>query len=132
MTKASPSTLRSFGLTVGGILLLMGLWWVHRGKFGLVGPGFAVAGGILLLAGVAAPRLLARPYSGWMALAEGLAFVMTRVILFLVFVLVVTPIGLLRRAVGGDPLRRRAKATESYWHPYPERHRDLKHYEKSF
>lgn len=132
MTHASRSTLRQFGLLVGGILFALGTWWIHRGKFGAAGPAFAGVGGLLVLLGLAVPSVLARPYAGWMALAEGLAFVMTRVILFLVYALVVTPIGVVRRLLGGDPLRRRAQPVGSYWHPYPERHRDPKHYEKTF
>ncbi len=67
-----------------------------------------------------------------MGLAEVLAFAMTRVILALVFFGIVTPIGLLRKVLGGDPLRRRAKPADSYWWPYSDRQHNLKHYEKMF
>jgi ABC-type uncharacterized transport system permease subunit len=67
-----------------------------------------------------------------MGLAEGLSYVMTRVILALVFFFVVTPIGLVRKMVGGDPLNRRAARTESYWKPYLARQTDPRHYEKMY
>ncbi len=39
-----------------------------------------------------------------MTLAEAMAYVSTRIILALVFFLVLTPIGLIKRAMGWDPL----------------------------
>jgi hypothetical protein len=44
----------------------------------------------------------------WLGLAHGLGAVVSRVLMFLVFALVVTPIGLVRRALGKDSLRLRA------------------------
>ena len=125
---------RSFGLTVGGILAAFGCWWLYRRKFGPLAPAFVVGGALLVLLGATAPRLLAVPYRLWMALAEGLSFVMTRVILLVVFALVITPIGVVRRLTGADPLRRRAASgkDEGAWHPYPARHRDPRHYERTF
>ena len=129
---ASSRELRSFGFTVGGILLALGLWWIYRRKFGTVAPVFAALGGVLVLFGALARRALAVPHRGWMALAEGLSFVMTRVILFIVFFLIVTPIGWIRRALGGDPLRRRAAPAPSYWEPYSKRQKNPHHYEKLY
>jgi hypothetical protein len=67
-----------------------------------------------------------------MGLAAALSFVMTRVILALVFFLLALPIGLLRKMLGGDPLNRRAAPAKSYWRPYPSRQSDPRHYEKMY
>lgn len=67
-----------------------------------------------------------------MALAEGIGFVSTRIILAFVYFLVLTPIGLIKRAMGWDPLHRRAVRRESYWRPYSTRQRNRRHYEKMF
>ena len=67
-----------------------------------------------------------------MALAEGLAFVTTRLVLGIVFFVVLTPIGLVKRATGWDPLRRRSPSQSSYWAPYPERQLVRDHYDKMF
>lgn len=123
---------RNFGLLVGGILLLLGAWWTYRGKFGAAGPSLSVAGGVLVMLGAVAPALLRGPFKAWMAMAEMLSAVTTRVILFLVFFLVFLPVGSIRRLLGADPLRRRAPRTGSSWVPYPERVRDKRHYEKMF
>jgi hypothetical protein len=134
--KRSYRTERDFGLLVGGVLLAFGGWWFYRGKYGSLSPLLLVVGASLALLGALRPQLLVVPNRLWMGLAEALGFVMTRVILGVVFFLFVTPIGLLRRLFGGDPLSRRARrsgvAVESYWKPYTERRRDPKHYEKMY
>ncbi|MGH9368460.1 MAG: SxtJ family membrane protein [Thermoanaerobaculia bacterium] len=123
---------REFGLLVGGILCLIGLWWLFRRRGGALPGVLLSAGAILVLLGALLPSLLGVPYRAWMKLAEALSFVMTNVILALVYFGIVTPIGLLRKAFGGDPLRRRSRPAASYWFPYSDRQRDPRHYEKMF
>jgi len=123
---------REFGLLVGAVLALLGGWWLFRGKFVAAAPWFVAAGALLVLLGAAAPRALAVPYRLWMGLAERLSHVVTFLILSLVYFLVVTPIGLFKRATGWDPLERRAAPAASYWRPYGARQREAKHYEKMF
>ncbi|SRR6266404_3748742 len=130
--KRSYGVERYFGVLVGAVFAAVGAWWLTRGKFQLVAPYFLTLGGLLLLIGLVYPRALVVPNRMWMKLAEALSFVMTRVILGLVFFLMVTPIGLLRRILGGDPLHRRARRAESYWKPYLSRQGDPQHYEKMF
>jgi hypothetical protein len=89
-------------------------------------------GVLLMLFGLIWPRALALPNRAWMLLAEGLSYVTTRIILGLVFFLVITPIGLVKRLSGWDPLGRRSARSSSYWKPYSERQRDPRHYEKMF
>ena len=107
MTKQATPTkqLRQFGLLVGGIFGVIGLWpmvWRHQPmrSWALV---LAVA---LIVPGLVAPRILAPVHRAWMKLGEGLAWVNTRIILGLVFYIVVTPLGLLMRLVSHDPMRR--------------------------
>jgi hypothetical protein len=123
---------REFGLVVGGVFVLLGSWWFYRGKFPTAAPILLTLGGLLMVLGLIWPRALVLPNKGWMLLAEGLSFITTRVILGVVFFLVVTPIGVIKRLSGWDPLRRRASRSASYWLPYSERQRDPRHYEKMF
>jgi len=67
-----------------------------------------------------------------MLLAEGLSFITTRIILGIVFFLIITPIGVVKRLSGWDPLERRSAPKPSYWKPYSDRQRDPRHYEKMF
>jgi hypothetical protein len=124
---------RDFGVVVGAVLALLGAWWLYRGKFPGVRPYFVGAGALLVVLGLAFPRALHWPNRAWTALAEALAYVMTRVVLALVYFLVVTPIGVVKRLTGWDPLSRRApREGGSYWKPYPERQQDTRHYEKMY
>jgi Saxitoxin biosynthesis operon protein SxtJ len=123
---------REFGLVVGGMLLLLSGWWTYRGKFHLVTQVTLPVGAILVLLGIAIPRALVYPNKAWMALAEVLSYISTRIILAFVYFVVITPIGLVKRLSGWDPLSRRAARSESYWRDYSARQRDPRHYEKMF
>jgi len=130
--KRSLRAEREFGLIVGGVFLLLSLWWLYRGKFPVVSPVTLSVGAALILFGLVIPKALVWPNRAWMALAEALSFVMTRIILAFVFFAIVTPIGVVKRLFGWDPLHRRAGASDSYWRPYSDRQRDPRHYEKMF
>ncbi|MEL6617216.1 MAG: SxtJ family membrane protein [Bacteroidota bacterium] len=114
----SVRSLRSFGLVVGGVFAGIALISAWRNGWTLtpLAMGFGGLGGTLMVLGALVPRILKPVYRAWMALAFALGYVMTRVILTLVFVFTVVPIGLIMRAIGKDPL---AKAqdpeAESYW-----------------
>ena len=130
--KKSWRAEREFGLIVGGMLLLLSSWWIYRGKFHSISQITLPVAALLLILGIIFPRALVYPNRAWMALAEVLSFISTRIILAFVYFVVITPIGVVKRFFGWDPLHRRAAASESYWRPYSERQRDPKHYEKMF
>ena len=121
---------KEFGLIVGGVFVLLGLWWLYRGKFFTAAYIFSAAGSVLVLCGLVFPRLLTVPRKFWMKLAEGMSYVSSRIILAIVFFLVLTPIGLVKRAMGWDPLQRRSAPADTFWKPYPER--NARHYEKMY
>lgn len=132
MKQRSFRVEREFGLLVGSIFAIVGGWWIYRGKFtGLAHVAIPV-GLVMVLLGLAFPRALYYPNKAWMLLAEGLSFISTRVILAIVFFLVITPIGVIKRLFGWDPLYRRAGSKETYWRPYSARQRDSRHYEKMY
>jgi len=132
MTRYSFRAEREFGLIVGGILALLSAWWLYRGKFVNAASVTLPLGGLLIVCGVLLPRALVFPNKAWMWLAEMLAFVNTRVVLGVLFFLLITPIGLVKRLSAWDPLNRRERQRDSYWRPYSERQRDPRHYEKMF
>jgi hypothetical protein len=121
---------REFGLLVGAVFTLLGAWWFYRGKFAIAAYVFMIAGAWLVVLGGVEPRILVGPRKWWMKLAEGLSYVSSRLILAIVFFLVLTPIGLIKRATGWDPLQRRSGPRETFWHPYPPR--NPKHYERMY
>src|ERR1035437_4828514 len=112
--KQSPKDLRKFGLTVGIVLLLIAsfLIWKHK-------PSqfyFLSIGTILVLSGLLFPLILFALNKLWMTLAILLGWLMTRVILSVMFYLVITPIGLIARISGKHFLVLKIDKTRaSYW-----------------
>lgn len=114
----SRPKLRSFGLVVGGVFLALALVSAWRNGWMLrpLATGLVALGAPLVVLGALAPALLRPAYRAWMGLAFAMGFVMTRVLLTLVFFLAVLPIGLALRLLGKDPLARRPDASApSYW-----------------
>lgn len=114
----SPRALRKAALGVAGVLLAVAAWLVWRGRLPAVRLGLALAGTLLALAGALAPARLRTAYLGWMTLALAIGWVMSRVVLTLVFALVLTPLALLARLTGKRFLALRPDRTAaSYWVP---------------
>ena len=69
----------------------------------------------LLLLGMVWPRAYSPLARLWLGISLLLGSVMSRVVLSIIFVVVVTPIGLVMRLFGHDPMRRKAwkKGTDS-------------------
>lgn len=104
MKSATQPSLRRFGLTVGGVFLVLGCvsWWrAHE-----IAPRVMWALGTpLFVLGLVAPSLLAPVERGWMAMAEVLGRINTRLILTVLYFAVITPFGVIRRW-RDDPLDR--------------------------
>ena len=121
---------RSFGLSVGGVLLAIAALavWRHR----LITAQIAGAiGFVLVLFGAVAPGLLAPLNVVWWRFAHALGYVNARIILTAAFAIVLTPIGLLWRAMGRDPLARRVDQWTG-WSAYPARYTDREHYKRMY
>lgn len=89
-------------------------------------------GAILALAYYAVPGLRRPMFVGWMYAAYPIGYVVSHVLLGLVYFGVVTPIGLLMRAMGHDPMARRFdRSAPTYW-VARERVSDVKRYFKQF
>jgi hypothetical protein len=106
--QTDKKQLRSFGLIVGGIFALIGFWPVVL--YGL-GPRWwaLVIAIVLVLPALVFPASLFWIHKGWMLLGHVLGWINTRIILGAIFYAVVTPIGLVRRLLGKDPMGRRPR-----------------------
>ena len=121
---------RSFGISVGGVLLLIAAFLLWRGRV----TAAEIAGGVgavLLVLGLTRPSLLKYPSQVWWAFAGVLGYVNARIILTVAFVLVMTPIGLLWRLINRDPLARRRQNWHG-WSAYPARYRDSDHFKRMY
>jgi Saxitoxin biosynthesis operon protein SxtJ len=104
-TEVTKSTLRQFGLMIGGIFLLIGLWpFVWRQE--AVRIWAVVPGSLLAMAGLVMPGILKHIYQGWMWVGHVMGWVNTRIILGVLFYGIVTPMGLIMKMTGRDPMRR--------------------------
>ena len=82
------------------LICLLCYWWTGRPWLLWVLFG-------LLVAGMCVPKLYAWPARIWFGLSEIVGKVASLVLLSLVFFLVVTPVGWIRRLFGYDPMRKR-------------------------
>ncbi len=131
VANCTSTELRKFGLTIGIFLFLIAAWLFWKNK--TTAEYFAYTGGALILSGLAVPAILKPVYLGWMSFATVIGFIMTRVILILIFGLVFTPVGLAMRALGKDPLSEKFdRAAKSYWLPRADRQADSKSAERQF
>jgi hypothetical protein len=125
--------LRNFGLLMACVLLLVGgwLWW----KSAAAWPWVFGAAALLAAIGLAVPAALKPFYKGWMILAVMMGWVMTRVVLTLVYYFVLTPIGFLGRVFGEQFLQlkiKRSGETTSYWIRRSDPPREKSDYERQF
>lgn len=100
----TPQDLRKFGLLLGGIFSTL---------FGMILPLMADAQipfwpWVLALAlwfpAIIAPKALKQVYQAWMKIGDVLGFINTRILLGLLFFVVITPIGLLKRTLSADTM----------------------------
>lgn len=129
--QTSHRDLRKFGLLVGGVFAVLGLWFLWRQK--TFWPYFLWPGAVLVLFGAILPRALKWVYLAWMSVAFVLGFVMAHVTLTLLFLLILTPLGLLARLTGKDFLSLKLdRAAKSYWIPRPTKPKSAADYERQF
>jgi hypothetical protein len=110
---STKKDLRNFGLLVGGVFMALGViilrkWFVP----------FVAIGVLLVVVGLTQPRLLKWIYLVWMGIATVMGWFMTRIILFLFFVMAVTPLTFVLKITGeklvDTNINKRAK---TYWIP---------------
>ena len=96
--KSGRKELKSFGIVIAVALAILGglLFWKEKGSY----PYFLVGSGAFLLCGLLLPTVLKPFHKVWMALAVVLGWIMTRVILTVLYYLMMTPIGLCGRLFG--------------------------------
>jgi len=118
---------RKFGFQIGAVLAILSLlllsWyryrhgaWFSEGGWGPWPWWMLVAGALLLIAAAVAPIVLRPLNKAWMGLAKVMFVIVNPVVMFLMWALVMTPMGLLVRLAGKDLLRMKLDpAAKSYW-----------------
>ncbi len=112
--ELSLKDLRTFGI-VGSVFFVL-VWAIQYIWHDRNWPFFWVLALIFCIFAFVSPRVLFFIYRPWMWVAEKIGAVVNRCILAIVFFGVVTPIGLVRRALGKDTLRLRlSRITKSHF-----------------
>lgn len=126
--RLSAAAGRTFGATVGGAFVVIGalLWW--RGKHVAATIALGV-GCTLILAGLVIPTYLGPVERAWMGLAHLMSKITTPIFMGIVYFLVLTPIGLVRRR-NGSPLT--APVRETAWREHTPAVADPKQMERQF
>jgi hypothetical protein len=109
---------RRFGLTVGAAFLVFAgiAWWRgHPTTTTILGT----LGSVLAVAGLLVPTYLGPVERAWMKLAHLISKVTTPIVMAVMYLLVLSPVGLLRRMFGGNPMVHEA-LSDSYWKSRPE------------
>jgi len=124
LIDASHKHVRSFGILFAliGIAIIPAFVFWKNGAYTNVSIISTWIGLLMGGSGIWAPTVLRPAFILWMKFAMILNWIMTRVIIGLVFLLIMTPIGLIRRMSGSDtPKSFHAfrENTSTYW-----RHRD--------
>ena len=129
--KSDPAHLRKFGLTMGAAFAIFGglFFWHDRA----IAPYLFILAAAFLLLAALAPRVLKPVQNVWMTLAVVLGWVMTRVLLIIVFFIGVTPIAFIARVVRKRFLNLRFEPDrESYWEKRKPETRGMERYESQF
>ncbi|PST22051.1 hypothetical protein C7U60_12470 [Mesorhizobium plurifarium] len=108
---------RSFGYTVGGILLAFVLVrWLVTDSFTSISAGLAAAGMLLVLLALVRPAWLSVPNRLWMRLGQFMFRVVNPAVMLLIYSTAFVPIGLLLRWRGYKPLAASLdRNADTYW-----------------
>lgn len=115
----SPRQLRQFAWIAPVGFALVG-WTVHRMGGALWWPIAGLALGLVLLVlGLARPLALRPIYVLFMALAAPIGWVLSNLLVAIFYFLLITPLGLLFRLIGRDPLAVRRQSSRTAWTERP-------------
>ena len=128
--KSSKKDLKNFGFTMGVIITIIGVFLLVRGKNLFI--YFFCIGSILIILGGIIPVLLRPFYKAWMTFAVIIGWIMTRMILSVLFFSIITIIGIFARLLGKDFLNLKSESNESYWNIRNKEHELNQDYEKQF
>lgn len=112
--QSEKNELRHFGLIVGGVFCVIGVWPMIRYGEG-VRLWALLPGALLILLGLVAPVTLGPLFKVWMKVGHVMGWINTRIILGVLYFGLITPMGVIMRLFGWDSMRRAfSRDAESY------------------
>ena len=112
--KSDKKEIRKFSLLIGVIVMAVSSFFFFRGKdhyyvIFIFGVG-------MMLIGLVYPTVLKPMYLIWMSFSISVGFIMTHVILIIIFYVIFTPVGIMMKLLGKDLLDEKInKEASSYW-----------------
>lgn len=128
----SQRDLRVFALGLA-VLASLGGWWLRR-RWGLEwgAPLGLIVGAAVAACGIGRPSALRLVYVGWMTACWPIGWLVSHVLLGIVYYLIVTPLAVALRMAGRDPLERHLdREATTYWKPRTKK-REPSSYFKTF
>ncbi len=114
--SSTKKDLRNFSLVIGGVLVVLSLWWLTHQRSSWLWP--ALLGLLIIAAGFIVPSLLKPLQKTWMILAVLMGWIMTKVILFIAFFMIFMPINLILKILKKKIFDFGIKSDQkSYWIP---------------
>jgi hypothetical protein len=112
-SRLTPAEGRRFAWTLAAAFAVLGAFAGFRGRerAALV---VAIVAGLFFIAGLAVPSRLGPVERAWMGLARAISRVTTPLFMGIIYFVVLTPIGLLRRAVTKRTLSP-SRSAKTYW-----------------
>ena len=109
--KSKKNDFRNFGLIIGAVLIaiVVLVFWKEKQSYDIL----MIVGIVICVTSLILPVILKPFYFAWMTFAVIMGWIMTRVILSLVFYGIITPIGLFSRLVGKEFLNLKLNKTEN-------------------
>jgi Na+/proline symporter len=129
--KESPADLRKFGLTIGIVLLVIAAILLLTGKISY--PVWGIIGAAFIMAGMLFPVVL-KPFNKvWMSLAIVLGWIMTRVILAILFYIGLTGVKFIAMIFNKRFLNLKIDpSADTYWEKRDKKPFDPTTYERQF
>lgn len=104
---------RKFGFTIAAILTIWGVWlMVRKNDAGLY---LGTAAGLLAMITIIAPNWLSIPNKLWYLLGLLLQSIVSPVVLFVIFCLLIIPVGLIRKVAGKNTIKFKFNSADSNW-----------------
>ena len=129
--STNKKDLRNFGITIGIILLIITTIVFYKSE--KIIELLFYSGVLLIGFGLVFPKILKPLYFIWMTFAVIIGWVMTRIILSILFYIVITPIGLISRILGRNNFHSKNKGLNNTFWNYRKLEKDgLNKYENQY
>ena len=114
--EISRKKLRQFGITIGIIIAVLVIWFQYPGPIHYLGYILLIFSLFLFVGGIFFPQALKSLFKVWMGFAFFLGWIVSRFLLTIIFIVVMTPISILAKLFGKQFINRTFKGNEkSYW-----------------